>query len=487
MPKTTRKLDQLTTSRFFAALSVVLFHGGRDLGILKFFPMLTSGPTAVSYSYVLSGFVMSLGYYHPEIRFDFRKFWLARFSRIYPVYFLSFVLTCIYYLDIIPKIKWPKIWASIFLYQAWIPKYILSFNITAWSLSVEVFFYLLFPIFVIFALQQTIKNLIWISLGFWSVSQIVQSVLFIRFMPEMSRWLACFPLFHLNTFILGVAGGIWYVTNSSAQKTGQPTIRFLFILSLGVVLFAITLRDYMPGFPRSFSLDTGLLAPFFLIIILALALDTSRLSQGLSHPWLVLLGESSYALYILHILVRWFLEKYLPMTGLAVTSGVVVSIYIPASLVLSVLVFKYFECPIRDWLRMNSGKLPFILLDIILILAMIKISFIIRLGIGSTTFLQTENFTLRVGVVIFFLALMVFRFYTTNSWRTLLPAVLTGIVILSGFGYLASNVGWIEGFPRLIFLLIPFLVYGAIAFSRYLACFLSNRFPDRFDQQAGFL
>ena len=93
MPPATRKLDQLTVTRFIAALSVMLFHGGRELGVLRFLPMLTSGPTAVGYFYVLSGFVMALAYYRPGVRFDFRNYWLARFSRIYPVYIISFVLT----------------------------------------------------------------------------------------------------------------------------------------------------------------------------------------------------------------------------------------------------------------------------------------------------------------------------------------------------------------------------------------------------------
>ena len=98
MLQETKKLDQLTTTRFIAALSVVLFHSARNLDIFKFLPMLTAGPAAVSYFYVLSGFVMALVYYRPGKPFIFSKYWLARFSRIYPVYIFSFILTCLYYI-----------------------------------------------------------------------------------------------------------------------------------------------------------------------------------------------------------------------------------------------------------------------------------------------------------------------------------------------------------------------------------------------------
>jgi len=468
MAQTTQKLDQLTTTRFIAALSVVLFHGGRELGILHYLPMLTAGPTAVGYFFVLSGFVMTLAYHRPGSRFDFRNYWLARFSRIYPVYMLSFVLTCLYYIDILSKLKPPKIWANIFLYQAWIPSYALSFNIAAWSLSVEVFFYLVFPALLIFVMRRSAKQWIWISLGFWSVSQIIHSILTIRFMPQMADWLGYFPLFHLNAFLLGIAGGIWYLTDSAHRTINQSRNRFLLLFALGVVLLLLTLRAFMPSFPHSFSLDVGLLAPLFLTIILTLALDTTSLAKGLSHPQLVLLGDASYALYILHVPFRWLFERLLATTGITLAFGVMFTIHVCVSILLSILVFRYIERPARDWLRTNAHMLPIILLDIVLILAMTRFSFMLRLGDGTAAFLRTQNLALRVGVVVFFVSLLVFRFYITNTWRSLAAAMLTGTIVLAGLMHLAWTSGWVEGFPRSVIALIPMLIFGAMYLSRLL-------------------
>ena len=471
----TRKLDQLTITRFIAALSVVFFHGGQQLDIVRQFPMLTAGPTAVGYFFVLSGFVMALAYHRPGVPFDFRGYRLARFSRIYPVYILAFVLTCLHYLSILSKIKPPKVLANVFLYQAWIPDFALSFNIAAWSLSVEVFFYLLLPLLLLWAMRRPAKEVIWVAAGFWVISQLLHSFLMTRLGSGSENFLAYFPLFHLNTFVLGLTGGIWYLTYSSRLKVNQSLNLILLFGSLGTVLLLLTLRAYLPTFPHNISLDAGLLAPLFLLIVLTLALDTSRMSQGLSHPWLILLGDASYALYILHVPIRWLFEDLLRLAGQAIPFGTMFSIFLPLLIVLCVVVFKYIERPARDWLRTNPHMLTKILLDLILIFAMIRFSFTLRLGTETSGYLRTETFALRVGSVAFFLTLLLFRFYSTQSWRSLTLAVLTGTAVLSGFMYFAWTSGWVESFPRSIVLLIPLLIFAAIYSSRLVLEFLKPK------------
>ena len=57
------KLEQLTFTRYIAALSVVFFHYGAwvfPANIPWLNPILAAGPIAVSYFYVLSGFIMAI-------------------------------------------------------------------------------------------------------------------------------------------------------------------------------------------------------------------------------------------------------------------------------------------------------------------------------------------------------------------------------------------------------------------------------------------
>ena len=144
-----KRLDQLTFTRFIALLLVLFYHGAGGVYLRSFdvFPLsaiLHSAPSAVSFLYVLSGFVLVLVYYKPAQKFDIVNYWTARFLRIYPLYIVSFLMVWYYYVDI-SRIKPQKILANIFVLQAWIPKYAQSFNYASWSMTVEFFFYAVFP------------------------------------------------------------------------------------------------------------------------------------------------------------------------------------------------------------------------------------------------------------------------------------------------------------------------------------------------------
>src|SRR3990172_9543066 len=123
-----KRIDQLTFTRFLAILLVFIYHGGMGfyIGWMNFPPIsyiLYSAPTAVSYLYVLSGFVMSIVYHRPNEKFDVRGYWTARIVRIYPLYILSFLMVCYFYLDYMARIKPQKVLVNLFVLQAWWPAY----------------------------------------------------------------------------------------------------------------------------------------------------------------------------------------------------------------------------------------------------------------------------------------------------------------------------------------------------------------------------
>ncbi len=98
-----KRYDQLTFTRFWALLFVLIYHGtgGIYATYINFFPispLLRSAANVVCYLYVLSGFVMSLVYYRPQEKFEITKYWTARFIRLYPMYIISFILVCYYYM-----------------------------------------------------------------------------------------------------------------------------------------------------------------------------------------------------------------------------------------------------------------------------------------------------------------------------------------------------------------------------------------------------
>lgn len=475
MRKSSNKLNQLTFTRFLAAFSVLFYHSGRDVGPLQYLPFLTSGQTAVTYFFVLSGFVMAYVYSRPEKPFNIHEYWLARFSRVYPVYILSFILVSFYAASFIAKAQEDIVFANILLYQAWFPKYSQTLNMAAWSLSVEIFFYALMPFLVIWARKFTVKKIIWLTLGFWALSQLIHSVLFIAYPSRPNFLLAFFPPFHLNAFLIGFAGGIWFVNKPTPQVSSTPMKIFLLIFSIAIIWFGLYMRDVTHTFGKTFYLDAGLFAPFFLIIILTLALDTTLISKVFSLPWLVLLGEASYAIYILHVPLRWWLLKILENLSINLPVEIFLLIYIPFTIVLSVFCYKLIEVPARDWLRKNTDKLVGMFFDIVVIAITIKLVYVLRLGIYDTGFLRTQQFTIFFGTVIFFTLMLLFKVYSSYSLHGLGLSILMGIFILTGFVYYAWQKGWVEGFPRPILAMIPIFIFSIIYVSRVLPALLQAR------------
>jgi peptidoglycan/LPS O-acetylase OafA/YrhL len=422
---------------------------------------------------------MALVYFRSGKKLDLGSYSTARFSRIYPVYILAFAVTCLYYLDLMARMKSPKIWANIFLYQSWIPTYSQSFNMAAWSLSVEAFFYILFPFLVIWLARVPPRRIIWLSIGFWVVSQIVHSTMYVTMMPDAHLLLGYFPLFHLSAFLLGLGGGIWFVTRPSELTVNQSVNRVLLFVALGLVSAALIGRQLAPRLFRSLSLDVGSLAPLFLVIILTLALDQGSLSRWLSHPWLVRLGDASYALYILHVPVRWWIERTLAATGASVSFATMYYFYLPFMIALSVLVFVWIERPAQNWLRHNMNRLPLMAFDLLLIAAAVWISFALRLGSASADFEHARLFAFRTAPLAYFGALLVFGVYGTGRpyWGRLLSAILLGAGTLSLLMYYAWTQDWVEGFSRAVLLLNAGLTIVLIPASRILLELWRPRLP----------
>jgi len=123
------QLDQITFTRFIAALTVVFFHYGQTIfpaNVPFLFENVTAGPIAVGYFYVLSGFIMAIAYYQVDknqrVQFNKTKYWVARFARIYPVYLLALlIITAAKIRSLGPE--WETLPLHLFLLQSWIPGY----------------------------------------------------------------------------------------------------------------------------------------------------------------------------------------------------------------------------------------------------------------------------------------------------------------------------------------------------------------------------
>jgi peptidoglycan/LPS O-acetylase OafA/YrhL len=146
------RLEALTTLRFFAAFAVVLAHSHPFFPSPRFLDNLPLA-SAVSFFFVLSGFILTYVYPQLPTRREVARFYVMRLARIWPVHICALILSIALF-GWITIFGWgtPKlaIVPNILLVHAWLPfkELFFSFNAVSWSLSVELCFYLLFPVLI---------------------------------------------------------------------------------------------------------------------------------------------------------------------------------------------------------------------------------------------------------------------------------------------------------------------------------------------------
>ena len=163
-------LKQLTGLRFVAAFAVLISHF-HQRGVITLPPQiynsLDGGRTAVTFFFVLSGFILAYNYSDLATRQKRRTFFVNRFARIYPVVLFALTIASLatmaagsdpdFLKDRYSITSDPATWLSLsFVSQvlaltAWLPSARLNqpFNSPAWSISVEFFFYAMFPIILV--------------------------------------------------------------------------------------------------------------------------------------------------------------------------------------------------------------------------------------------------------------------------------------------------------------------------------------------------
>ncbi|WP_020560277.1 acyltransferase family protein [Thiofilum flexile] len=378
------KLESLTFTRYVAALTVVFFHFGREAwpaNIDWLNPLITAGPIAVCYFFVLSGFIMAIAYYSPRTKPPLNKgrYWVARLARIYPVYLLALLFMIA---ESVRKGSFDGLAAllNITMLQAWVPGgYPLSYNSPGWSLSVEAFFYLTFPLWLIWAQKRHFASLVLFAILFWVFTQFLQFGLLNNILntqlglplyearvfmqshdqtPPLHDFIYYNPFMHLSTFVMGFVVGVYFRRGywHGFSVSTNTTVMLLSALLAALLILGQAQLEQWSGVKIAYN--NGLIAPFFITFIVCLALDKTLISRVFSLPILVLLGEASYSLYILQ---RPVYGVYKQVTASFLPEGSTLHFYIFAAILtlLAILSYRYFETPIRLWINrhyISSGK-----------------------------------------------------------------------------------------------------------------------------------
>jgi peptidoglycan/LPS O-acetylase OafA/YrhL len=221
-------------------------------------------------------------------------------------------------------------------------------NQPGWSLSCEAFFYLVFPYFA--PLVAKSKSPLRLAAWAWLLSLIVPALYANGVLNRSYLDFALYnPLVRLPEFFIGVCLGVAYQLKPKA-------IRGLSATSAIALFLAISASPYLP----KFALHNSLLDPVFAALIWGLGTEQVSLSRFLEHPLLITLGEASYSIYIFQSPV-WIWLKAASIVILKFTphnSAWFFSAYVVTLIIFSYAVYRWFETPMRRYLRGAKKPAP---------------------------------------------------------------------------------------------------------------------------------
>jgi peptidoglycan/LPS O-acetylase OafA/YrhL len=364
-PEATPRLPALTGVRILAALAVYASHIRPPHGApTALRTLLESGYMGVTLFFTLSGFVLAINYFerlrHPNARATW-QFAVARFARIYPLYILI-----LFYAIVAQHAYGASIagwWEHVLAIQAWDPNVFQAFNFNgpAWSVSVEVFLYACFPLLVlVLARLRTPRGLLataaavaicMAALAAWFVLSGRDNLSWAN--PESAhRWLYLTPLSRLGDFLLGIIAARLYVRARGrirVERAGGP-------LAIAAGLAIIALMAWPANFYSAWSWDVAYALPSAVLIFGLAVAPRSNPARVLSLPLIVLLGESSYAFYLVH---QRALEDFGAGRWAIATSATTITfevLTLGAILCLAVGLHVMVERPARLYIRRLAGS-----------------------------------------------------------------------------------------------------------------------------------
>jgi len=331
LPARKPTLPALTGIRTLLALAILLFHF-TPAGLGPFYAIIDNGYVFVSFFFLISGYILAYNYLDRPDRLRLSDFWVARLSRLYPVYIFALIIFW-EMLQVEHQVRstrdfWEGAILSPLLMQGWFPTLATFWNTVAWTLSCEMALYAIFPILMRVHWPEKPVKLIGLLLAFWAVGMVPHVLYMVANPDHLStlanhtlgtawghamglrdahlelvqtdrytggwwvEWLKYTPLPYLCTFLAGIVLGKLQgvLTLSSMQRMAVALVGFAW----GWVTFYLLIK-HLPYI----MIHGGLLTPVFATIIIGLS-GPHPVSTIFSWRPLVEVGSATYCLYLLH-------------------------------------------------------------------------------------------------------------------------------------------------------------------------------------------
>jgi len=314
------RFDALTGIRAIAATLVFIYHN-RKYWRAQLHPemlkLVNEFHIGVSLFFVLSGFLIAFTYSTKptESPKNYVKYIALRFARIFPLYWLILIA-----LSLDPKfaqLKHPALTAS--LLHGFSNRLNLNGLAQAWSLNVEMTFYLMAPLLCLLQLRSLITlivflgSLLLLTLGIGKIWELYNGNPLQFLHPVKFVLGSTFPG-RFTEFLAGMLMASAIKNNHSWIHLPHKSV----IGCLGIVVITYLIGLFQPDIfhhgsdhPIGWILQTFILPVFVVITLAGLINEETRMQKMLKSNLFILLGNASFAFYLIHISyvnirLRWF-------------------------------------------------------------------------------------------------------------------------------------------------------------------------------------
>ncbi len=353
-----KRITYLDSVRGIAAMMVVFYHFiGWHWGETHAYhlaSMIFNGADAVSFFFVLSGFVLSYKYLHSDAEIDIKKYTFNRVLRLYPAFIVTILLNYLYWsrhnlgINILEEVflnLHRPLWTELMMVRGHHMYYV-----PGWTLGVEMGLSLIMPFFILAAIKDI--KLIW-----W----FVPLTIYIG-----AQYISPFALH----FCFGVILAYYYPQIQEYNFKESKYYPYRWLIAFGVfLLFSIRHIERMAGdfgkvyqkLAEFLKLDLFHYTGFASFMILLFVMNNEKVQHFLNGKVLHFIGKISYSIYLMHWLIvviimeRWDrIVAFFGSTKLAF--GTMLCVTIIATIVSATFLYYFVEKPFIKYSKRVSSK-----------------------------------------------------------------------------------------------------------------------------------
>jgi peptidoglycan/LPS O-acetylase OafA/YrhL len=329
-------IDQL---RFIAALTVAMAHliisrQGLSLNL----EILSS--ISVEVFFIISGFVLApqiLKVAQSQNINNYKIFLIRRWYRTIPLYILSLVLTSI----IIGQFLSFDFFKYLFFIQNFFKIVVnIDYFSISWSLSVEEWFYLIFPLFLFVFIKFLKFNnerfIIYASILF------IITIFLLRFIniqdEEWGSNIRRIVIYRLDSIVFGFI--LYFYKDRISDRVFNKILLLIGIIVTSVILYKILEINASKNLILYKIIFHYMVALWGSLVVLFFYIFDKKTEKNYLNKLNLFLGKISYSIYLFHLLIIYIISL------LDISILLTIFIFLLTQILISSLLYYYFEKPI---------------------------------------------------------------------------------------------------------------------------------------------